>query len=153
MREAYASINWTVIFLVAAILPMGKAMVNTGLAGRVGDLILAASAGSGTFVLLSILYLSTTMLTEIMSNNSTAVLMVPVALSVGSSMAVDPFPLILTVAFAAAASFLTPMGYKTNAMVYGPGGYRFTDYIKFGAPLKVIFWLLSVWLIPVIWPL
>ncbi len=155
MQEAYASINWTVIFLVAAILPMGKAMVNTGLADRVGQLISATAAGegSGTLVVLSILYLTTTLLTEVMSNNSTAVLMVPVALSVANSMGVDSFPLILTVAFAAAASFLTPMGYKTNAMVYGPGGYRFTDYIKFGAPLKVIFWLLSVWLIPVIWPL
>lgn len=153
MQEAYASINWTVIFLVAAILPMGKAMVNTGLADRVGDLILAASAGSGTFVLLSILYVSTTMLTEIMSNNSTAVLMVPVAIAIAEAMSVDPFALIITVAFAAAASFLTPMGYKTNAMVYGPGGYRFMDYIKFGAPLKVIFWAVSMALIPVIWPL
>ena len=153
MQEAYSSINWTVIFLVAAILPMGKAMVNTGLADRVGDLISAAGAGSGPLVVLSIIYLTTTVLTEIMSNNSTAVLMVPVALSVAGTMGVDPFPLILTVAFAAAASFLTPMGYKTNAMVYGPGGYRFVDYIKYGAPLKVIFWLVSVAAIPVIWPL
>ena len=153
MQEAYSSINWTVIFLVAAILPMGKAMVSTGLANRIGDLISQAGAGAGTFVVLSILYLTTTILTEIMSNNSTAVLMVPVGLSVAGTMGVEAFPLIMTIAFAASASFLTPMGYKTNAMVYGPGGYRFMDYIKYGAPLKVVFWLISVALIPVIWPL
>jgi di/tricarboxylate transporter len=152
MQEAYRAINWTVIFLVAAILPMGKAMVNTGLAARVGDLITQASAGAGPLVLLSILYLVTTILTEIMSNNSTAVLMVPVAISVAGTLNADPFPLIMTVAFAASASFLTPMGYKTNAMVYGPGGYRFMDYILFGAPLKVVFWLISVTLIPILWP-
>lgn len=153
MQEAYASVNWSVIFLVAAILPMGTAMVNTGLAERAGDVIVDVGAGSSTFVLLSVIYLSTTILTEIMSNNSTAVLMVPVALSVAESTGYDPFTLIMTVAFAASASFLTPMGYKTNAMVYGPGGYRFVDYIRFGAPLKVVFWLISVALIPVIWPL
>ena len=153
MQEAYSSINWTVIFLVAAILPMGKAMVNTGLAERIGGLISAVGEGSGPLLILSILYITTTMLTEIMSNNSTAVLMVPVGISVAGTMGVDPFPLIMTIAFAAAASFLTPMGYKTNAMVYGPGGYRFLDYIKFGAPLKVVFWAISMLLIPVIWPL
>ncbi len=153
MQEAYTSINWTVIFLVAAILPMGNAMVNTGLADRAGDLITMVGDNAGTFVLLSVLYLTTTILTELMSNNATAVLMVPVALSVAETTASDPFSLIMTVAFAASASFMTPMGYKTNAMVYGPGGYRFLDYIKFGAPLKLVFWLISVAVIPLIWPL
>ena len=128
-------------------------MVNTGLAERAGDVIVDVSAGSSVFVLLSVIYLSTTIFTEIMSNNSTAVLMVPVAISVAESTGYDPFALIMTVAFAASASFLTPMGYKTNAMVYGPGGYRFIDYIKYGAPLKVVFWLISVVMIPIIWPL
>ncbi len=154
MQEAYHSINWTVIFLVAAILPMGKAMVNTGLATLIGDQIARLGAqSSGTFLILSILYLTTTILTEIMSNNSTAVLMVPIALSVANIMGLEPFPLIITIAFAASASFLTPMGYKTNAMVYGPGGYRFMDYIRFGAPLKLVFWVVSVVAVPWVWPL
>ncbi len=153
MPEAYQSVNWTVIFLVAAILPMGKAMVNTGLASLIGEGVAGLAAGSSVFLLLTLLYLTTSILTEVMSNNSTAVLMVPIALSVALNLNLEPFPLIMTVAFGASASFLTPMGYKTNAMVYGPGGYRFMDYIRFGAPLKIVFWLIAVLLIPRVWPL
>ena len=114
-----------------------------------------ASAGEayGPLVVLSIIYLATALLSEIVSNNSTAVLMVPIAITTANSVGLDVRPFLMAVAFAASASFLTPMGYQTNAMVYGPGGYRFRDYLIFGAPLKVVFWLLSVVLIPVIWPL
>jgi di/tricarboxylate transporter len=149
----YQAINWTVIFLVAAILPMGTALVNTGLASLIGEGVAEYATGSSAFVLISILYLTTTILTEVMSNNSTAVLMVPIALSVAQTMGLEPFALVMAVAFGASASFLTPMGYKTNAMVYGPGGYRFMDYIRFGAPLKVVFWLISALLVPRFWPL
>jgi len=79
--------------------------------------------------------------------------MVPIAGTAAASMGLDPKPFMMTVAFAASASFLTPMGYQTNAMVMGPGGYRFSDYLKFGAPLKIAFFVISVPLIPLIWPL
>lgn len=152
IQEAYKSINWTVIFLVAAILPVGTAMQNTGLADRIGHAIVLAGDRLGPLAVLSIIYLATSLLTEIMSNNSTVVLMVPIAASVAAEMGVEPMPFLMGVAFAGSASFLTPMGYNTNAMVYAPGGYRFMDYIRLGWPLKVVFWIITVALIPVIWP-
>jgi len=152
IQEAYKSINWTVIFLVAAILPVGTAMQNTGLADRIGHAIVLAGDRLGPLAVLSIIYLATSLLTEIMSNNTTVVLMVPIAASVAAEMGVEPMPFLMGVAFAGSASFLTPMGYNTNAMVYAPGGYRFMDYIRLGWPLKLAFWIITVALIPVIWP-
>ena len=152
VQEAYKAINWTVIFLVAAILPMGKAMENTGLAGIIGDHIAALGQSAGPYLVLAVIYLGTSLITEFMSNNSTVVLMVPIAISVAAGLHVDPKPFLMAVAFAGSASFLTPMGYKTNAMVFSPGGYRFMDYIKAGVALKVLFWLISTLLIPVFWP-
>lgn len=151
IQEAYKSINWTVIFLVAAILPVGTAMKNTGLADLIGHGVAAAGERFGPWAVLAVIYLATSVLTEIMSNNTTVVLMVPIAASVAVTLGVDPKPFLMAVAFAGSASFLTPMGYNTNAMVYAPGGYRFSDYIRLGWPLKVLFWLVSTLMIPLIW--
>lgn len=151
IQQAYDSINWTVIFLLAAILPLGTAMSNTGLDQTLGQGIASLGEGYGPLAVLALIYLATALLSEIVSNNSTAVLMAPIAYTAAIKMGVDPKPLLMGVAYAASASFLTPMGYQTNAMVYGPGSYKFIDYMKFGAPLKVIFWILSIWLIPIIW--
>jgi di/tricarboxylate transporter len=151
IQRAYKSINWTVIFLVAAILPVGTAMEKTGLAEAIGLGITHVAGDSSPWLALAVVYLATTLLTELMSNNTTVVLMVPIALSVARGLGVAEMPMLMAVAFAGSASFLTPMGYNTNAMVYAPGGYRFGDYMRFGWPLKVIFWLLSTALIPLIW--
>lgn len=151
IQEAYKAVNWTVIFLVAAILPVGTAMENTGLAGSIGEGIASLAGAYPPIFALAVVYLATTVLTEIMSNNSTVVLMVPIAISVARGMGVDEMPMLMAVAFAGSASFLTPMGYNTNAMVFAPGNYRFSDYIRFGWPLKLLFWILSSFLIPVIW--
>ncbi len=152
IQQAYKSINWTVIFLVAAILPMGTAMENTGLSARIGEAIAHVSHNFAPVVALSVVYMVTAVLTEFISNNSTVVLMVPISLSVAQGLGVSPMPLLMAVAFAGSSSFLTPMGYNTNAMVFSPGGYRFADYLRLGWPLKVVFWLLACLLIPVIWP-
>ena len=152
IQQAYRAVNWTVIFLVAAILPLGKAMHNTGLAGMIGDQFARLGENSGPFVVLAVMYIVTSMLTEFVSNNSTVVLMVPIAISAAASLGVDVKPMLMAVTFAGSASFLTPMGYKTNAMVFSPGGYRFMDYIKAGWFPKILFWVLSAILIPVIWP-
>lgn len=153
IHEAYKAINWTVIFLVAAILPMGTAMNNTGLAQWLGGGVAELGSRFGPTVVVALLFLVTSVLSELMSNNSTAVLMIPIAVTTAASMGMDAKPLLMSVTIAAATSFLTPMGYKTNTVVYGPGGYRFMDYIRAGLPLKVIFWILATIFIPLFWPI
>ncbi len=153
MQQAYKAINWTVIFLAACLIPLGKALENTGLAGKIGDWIIGVGGDHGPFIVLALVFLITTMLTEFISNNSTVIMMVPVAFTVATSMGLDPKPFIMAVAFGGSSSFLTPVGYRTNAMVYAPGRYRFSDYIKFGFPLKLAFWVIATLLIPQFWPL
>jgi di/tricarboxylate transporter len=151
-QQAVRGIDWTVIFLLAWILPLGIAIENTGLAALIGEGLGWIGENHGPLVMLSVLYLGTSLLTSFFSNNATAVLMVPIAFTAAAQMQVDVKPFLMAVAFAASASFMTPMGYQTNAMVFSPGNYRFNDYLKFGAPLTVIFWVLGTLLIPVIWP-
>jgi len=152
IQQAYKSINWTVIFLLAAVLPLGVAMTKTGLAAAVGGAIASLGVHGGPLLVLAVLVVVTALMTEMVSNNSAAVLMVPIALSAAATLGVDPKPLVMAVAFAASMSFMTPVGYQTNTMVYGPGAYRFTDYLRAGAPLALAGWLLAVLLIPRIWP-
>ena len=152
IQQAYNSISWTVIFLLATILPLGIALENTGLAEILGTALGRLAQPMGPVALLAMLIVVTSILTEMISNNAAAVLMVPIAVSCGGILGVDPKPLLVGVAIAASTAFLTPMGYQTNTMVYGPGGYRFLDYVKAGAPLKLICIALSVWLIPIFWP-
>jgi di/tricarboxylate transporter len=151
-QQSYRAIDWTVIFLLATILPLGTAMHKTGLDDLIGGQLSQVGTHFGPLVMLSVLYLATSLLTSFFSNNATAVLMVPIAITAASSLQVDVKPFLMAIAYAASASFMTPMGYQTNAMVFGPGNYRFMDYIKFGAPLNVVFWLLATWLIPLFWP-
>ena len=153
IQQAYRAVDWTVIFLLAAILPLGIAMQNTGLADGISSLLQPLGERYGAMVMLSMLYLATSLLTSIFSNNATAVLLVPIAIGAATDLGVDPKPFLMAVAYGASASFMTPMGYQTNAMVFGPGNYKFIDYLKFGAPLTIVFWLLATILIPVIWPL
>ncbi|MEM7481890.1 MAG: SLC13 family permease [Acidobacteriota bacterium] len=152
IQQAYKSINWTVIFLLAAVLPIGKAMVNTGLDRVIGESIAALGAPYGPVVVLGVMLVSTSLLSEIISNNSAAVLMVPIAMSVAVALNVDPKPFLMGITFAASMSFMTPIGYQTNTMVYGPGGYRFTDFTRAGAPLSIFCWVTGTLLIPKIWP-
>lgn len=153
MQQAIRSIDWTVIFLLALIQPLGTAMENTGLAAWIGHSLGTVGTNLGPVVLLSVIYFVTSLLTSFFSNNATAVLMVPISITAAATLGVDPKPYLIAVCYAASASFMTPMGYQTNAMVYGPGNYRFTDYLKFGAPLNLIFWIVATFLIPVFWPL
>jgi len=140
-----------VIFLLAAILPLGLALENSGLAASIGHGLAVMSAPYGPRAVLAMVILITILLTELISNNSAAVLMVPIAFSIAAELGVDPKPFMMGVAFGASMSFLTPIGYQTNTMVYGPGAYRFSDYTRAGAPLTVVFWVVTSLLIPLIW--
>ena len=153
IQQAYGAIDWSVIFLLVAVLPLGVAMEETGLAAILGEGIVALGSAFGAEVVLSLVILVTSVLTALITNNSAAILMVPIALSAAGEMGADPKPFLMGVAFAASLSFATPTGYQTNTMVLGPGGYRFVDYVKVGTPLTVILWLLATFLIPIVWPL
>lgn len=154
-REAYDSIHWQVVFLIAAFVPVGQAAINTGTADYVAELVVRIADVlpiAKPYAILSLLYLTTSMLTQVVSNSAAAIIVAPIAISLGATLGVDPRPFLMAVCFAASAEFMTPVGYQTNLMVYAPGGYRFLDYTKFGAPLNILFWLTASLLIPVVWP-
>ena len=155
-NEAYQSIHWQVIVLIAALIPLGIAIESTGTAAFIGQLISETvsdfSPSKQPYILLGLIYLITMILTEVSSNTATAIIMAPIVMAVTNQMGIDARPFIFAVCFAASASFVTPVGYQTNLMVYGPGGYKFSDFIKVGLPLSIIFWLLAILFIPIIWP-
>lgn len=153
LEEAYGAIEWRVIFLLAGVLTLGLALEKTGAAQLLSSGVLSVVGGFGPFAIISAFYLLTSLLTEAMSNNATAALMAPIAIATADSLGVDARPLLMAVAFAASASFMTPVGYQTNTLIYGPGHYHFSDFLRVGAPLNLMFWLLATILIPVIWPL
>ncbi len=146
------AVNWKIIFLLAGIIPLGVAMDKTGAARMISDFILRFLKDLGPHAVLSAFFLVTVMLTEMISNQATAALLTPVAIQAAQTMGVSARPMIFAIAFAASLSFMTPMGYQTNTLVYGPGHYKFKDYTKAGGPLNILFWLLCTFLIPVFWP-
>ncbi len=156
-REAYRAIDWSVIFLIAAFVPLGGAIVETGAADLVARTLLRAAEFFPEawlpLVALSLTYLSTSLLTQLVSNSAAALIQVPLSLQVAAQLGLDPRPFVIAVCFAATLDFMTPYGYQTNLMVYAPGGYRFTDYLRMGTALNLGFWLLATFLIPLLWPL
>ena len=156
IQEAYKSINWSVIILIAAFVPVGIAMDRSGAA----DIVAASIIGVGNLfppdmaasASLSALYLVAAVLTAVLSNNTAAIVLVPVALAISQQLGVDARGLLLAVCFGASTSFMTPMGYQTNLMVYGPGRYHFKDFVTAGLPLSLAFWVLATICIPKFWP-
>lgn len=150
-EDAYRAIDWKVVMLIAGLLPLGRALEESGAAQLLVDQALNAFGGAGPTIMLAALYLLTAALTEFMSNNAAAVLLAPVAISIAVQLGVDPRPFLVAVTFAASTSFATPVGYQTNTMVYNAGGYRFTDFLRVGVPLNLIFLAVAVYFIPKFW--
>jgi len=152
IEEAYKSIDWKVIFLLGGIIPLGLALEQTGTAAWLAGAIVQPFVGMGPIIVLAVLYLITAILTAFMSNNASAILLVPIALSASELMGVSARPFLIAITFAASTSFATPIGYQTNTMIYTPGGYQFSDFARIGIPLNIIFWIVTVALTPLIWP-
>lgn len=152
LEEAYESIDWKVIFLLGGILPLGLAIEQSGTAAWLTNTVLEPIVDMGPLVVLAALYIITALLTEAMSNNAAAILLAPIALSVATTLGVNPRPFLIAITFAASTSFATPIGYQTNTMIYAPGGYRFFDYTRVGLPLNILFWIAAVFLVPFWWP-
>jgi di/tricarboxylate transporter len=147
-EDAYAAIDWRVVLLLAGVLPLGIALQKSGAAALVADFSIGLVGGLGPVATMAVIYIMTSMLTEVMSNNASAALVVPIAIATAESLGLDSKPFLVAVAFAASTSFATPISYQTNTMVYAAGGYRFRDFVKVGLPLNIIFIVMAVVLIP-----
>jgi di/tricarboxylate transporter len=145
--EIYGAVRWDIIFLLAGLIPLGIAMDNSGTNQWLADKLLLIGGNLSGYWILAFFYLATSLLTEILSNNAAVVLMIPIAVKVAESISIQPLWIIYVVTFAASNSYLAPIGYQTNTMVYGPGGYKFLDFTRIGAPLNLILTFLTPFLI------
>ena len=157
-RKYSKYVSWDVLVTIACAFAISKGMQNSGFADWIADGIIACADAigrthHGPYAMLAILFLITNLFTELITNNAAAALSFPLALAVAEKLGVDPMPFFICICIAASAAFSTPIGYQTNLLVQGIGGYRFTDYVKVGLPLNMIVFLISVFIIPIIWPI
>lgn len=150
-NEARRSIDWPVLIVIGAAIGIGNALKLSGAADAVAGGLLDL-AGRNPLASLAAVYLATMLCTELITNNAAAMLMFPIAMTSAASLGVSEMPFVIAVMIAASASFMTPFGYQTNMMVYGIGGYRLSDYVRFGFPLSLIVFLVSMGVIPIVWP-
>lgn len=151
--QARLAIDWPVLITVAASLGVGKAMQTSGLAAWIAEQTMQAVGGFGPIAMLAAVYFLTWVLTELMSNNAAAALMFPIGVAAAAQAGVEPRPFVIAIAIAASASFVLPAGYQTHLMVFGPGGYRTSDFIRVGAPLALLWMVGALLIIPRVWPL
>ncbi len=149
-RVAKNSIDWSLLVVIAASFGVGRALEITGAADVIAGSLIGL-ANNNPYITLSVIYFVTMLFTELITNNGAAALVFPIALATSKSLGVDFMPFVFAMMMAASASFATPIGYQTNLMVLGPGGYRFGDFIRIGLPLNIILWIMSSFLIPMIW--
>jgi di/tricarboxylate transporter len=151
-EDLYSGVSWNVIFLLAGVIPLGIAMTKSGAAGWLGGLLAVHALDWHPLLILMALYAITTLMTELVSNNASVVILVPVAISLAERLDLAIFPMVLIVMFAASTSFLTPVGYQTNTMIYGTGLYKFTDFAKVGGPLNVLLMIVTSTAVYLLWP-
>ncbi|HUP18513.1 MAG TPA: SLC13 family permease [Gemmatimonadota bacterium] len=152
LEEIYEELDWRVVFLLAGAIPLGVAMDETGAAEWLGHGVAEVFGPLGPRAVVGGLYLMTSLMTSIMSNNATAVVLTPIALLTAEDLGMNPYALLVAVMFGASAEFMTPIGYQTNTLIYGPGGYRFSDYVKVGGPLNLLLLITATVFIPIFWP-
>ncbi|PCC99079.1 SLC13 family permease [Halopseudomonas pelagia] len=152
-EDAYKAIDWRILTIIFGMLAISIAMNKVGLVDTVVAQVMSLSPLLGPLFMLSFIYLLTSILTEVVSNNAVAVLLTPIAIGVAQQLGADPRPFVIAVMFAASASFATPIGYQTNTFVYSAGGYKFTDFMRIGVPMNLIMWATATLVIPWIWPL
>lgn len=153
MDQAYQSIEWRSVFLVAGMLPMGIAITKTGAAALLADWLVAFLGVAGLLVLLAGLFVVTTLMTQAMNGAAVAAVMAPIAIEVAQSVGADPRAMAMGVALASSMAFLTPLGHPVNVLVMGPGGYSFRDYFRVGLPLTLLLFIMIMLLLPLFWPL
>ncbi|TCM88151.1 SLC13 family permease [Rhodovulum steppense] len=151
-EEAFDAIDWRILFLIFGMLGLSMGLETTGTARVIVENAVLAVGGLGPLAILAAVYVLTSALTEMVSNNAVAVLIGPIVIALAVELGLDPRPFVMAVMFAASASFATPIGYQTNTFVYGAGGYKFSDFIKVGLPLNVIFAVIAVLVIPLFFP-
>ncbi|MBX0298352.1 SLC13 family permease, partial [Haloarcula nitratireducens] len=152
-EEAYDAIDWEVIFMVAGVIPLGIAVEASGTAALIADFVVSVSVLLPVIAVLGLFYLGTAIITEMVSNSASVVLLLPIGVEVAGQLGVNPFAFVMAVTFAASTPLLTPVGYQTNLMVYGPGGYKFTDFARVGAPLQLILTIVTTVGIAFFWGL
>lgn len=152
-EEAYHAIDWPCLFLIAGMLALGVALEKTQAATVIARAFVVHVAPFGPWITLSLFILAASVLTNFLSNNAVAALLVPLAIETATLLHANPRAFLIGVAFGAAACFATPIGYQTNTLVYGAGGYRFGDFVRLGLPLNFIHWVLASVLVPIYWPL
>lgn len=150
--EAFDAVDWRILSLILAMLGVGAALENTGLVELIVDAVAPVLKMAPPILALALVYLLSMALTETVTNNAVAIILTPIAISLAQSLGVSPRPFVVAVMFAASASFMTPIGYQTNTLVYSVGGYKFTDYLRLGTPLSAITAFVAVAVIPVFWP-
>lgn len=148
LQKAYQFIDWKIIFLLAGLIPLGIAIEKTGAGDLLAENFVYYTHGYSARTMISLLFIFTVLLTSIISNNATAILVAPIAISIAHGLDLDPKPFLITVMFAASTSFITPIGYQTNTLIYSIGNYKFSDFLKVGGLVALIVWALATWLIP-----
>jgi di/tricarboxylate transporter len=151
MEEAYSSIEWKTIFMIAGMLPLGLAMGTTGTANFLGTLLINGLGQWGPLAVAAGIFLVTMLLTQVMSGQATAVVLAPIAIATAQTIGIDPRGLAMAVAMGCSTAFLTPFGHPANMLVMGPGGYTIKDYARVGLPLTIILFALLLITLPIFW--